>query len=402
MNISHTLKIVISSISSNKTRNFLTMLGILIGVFAIVLMVSIGEGVRQEVNKQIEGLGANIIFVTSGNPAQRTESQRMGPPGMGGFMGVTPLTNQDHQALLTIQGIKVSPLISRSGILSYSDLTDTVQVTGTNYTYLEIASLPLLEGEFLSKTDEDALDKEAVIGYRIYTEILNSDALNKTVYINDIPFKVIGVLKERGISMMGDQDSEVFIPFKVMQDMANNENITTINVSVDSQDEIESVKKEITTVLKDIRGTENFRLTTQSQMLEITGTIIGTLNLALGGIAGVSLLVGGIGIMNIMLVSVAERTREIGIRKAVGARRKDVLWQFLLEAIFLALVGGVLGLLFAYIGSLVLKNFDVPSAITFSSIVIALIFSTIIGVIFGVYPAYRAASLEPIVALRYE
>ncbi|MBT9151479.1 MAG: Macrolide export ATP-binding/permease protein MacB [candidate division WS2 bacterium] len=137
-------------------------------------------------------------------------------------------------------------------------------------------------------------------------------------------------------------------------------------------------------------------------MLEITGTIIGTLNLALGGIAGVSLLVGGIGIMNIMLVSVAERTREIGIRKAVGARRKDVLWQFLLEAIFLALVGGVLGLLFAYIGSLVLKNFDVPSAITFSSIVIALIFSTIIGVIFGVYPAYRAASLEPIVALRYE
>ncbi len=205
------------------------MLGILIGVFAIVLMVSIGEGVRQEVNKQIEGLGANIIFVTSGNPAQRTESQRMGPSGMGGFMGVTPLTNQDHQALLTIQGIKVSPLISRSGILSYSDLTDTVQVTGTNYTYLEIASLPLLEGEFLSKTDEDALDKEAVIGYRIYTEILNSDALNKTVYINDIPFKVIGVLKERGISMMGDQDSEVFIPFKVMQDMANNENITTIN-----------------------------------------------------------------------------------------------------------------------------------------------------------------------------
>lgn len=403
LDISHTLKIVLNSISSNKTRNFLTMLGILIGVFAIVLMVSIGEGVRLDVNKQIESLGSNIIFVTSGNPVQGSGTRRIGPQGMGGgFMGVTPLTNKDYNALLKIKGVKISPVISRSGVLKYSGLTESVQMTGSNYVYSEIASLPLLEGKYFGKRNEDTQEKVVIIGYKIYSEILNSNALNKTVYINDMPFKVIGVLKERGVSMMGNQDTEVYVPYRVMQNIANNENITTIYVSVRSQEEIDRVKKEIITLLKKVRGKENFRLTTQSQILEITGTIIGTLNLALGGIAAVSLLVGGIGIMNIMLVSVAERTREIGIRKAVGARRKDILAQFLLEAVFLSLAGGLLGLLMAYLGSLVLKNFSVPSAITSNSVMVAITFSTFIGVVFGVYPAYRAASLDPIVALRYE
>lgn len=403
MDISHTLKIVLNSITSNKTRNFLTMLGILIGVFAIVLMVSIGEGVRQEVNKQIEGLGSNIIFVTSGNPTQGTGSQRIGPRGMGGdFIGVTPLTNKDYQALLKIKGVKVAPVISRSGVLKHSALIESVQMIGISNAYPEIASLPLLEGKFFSKRNEDTSEKVVIIGYKIYSEILNGNALNKTVYINDMSFKVIGVLKERGTSMMGSQDTEVIVPYKVMQNIANNENITTIYVSVRSQEEIERVKKEITTILIKVRGKENFLLTTQSQILEITGTIISILNLALGGIAAVSLLVGGIGIMNIMLVSVAERTREIGIRKAVGARRKDILAQFLLEAVILSLAGGLLGLFLAYLGSLTLKNFSVPSAITSNSVMVAITFSTIIGVVFGVYPAYRAASLDPIVALRYE
>lgn len=402
MDISHTLKIVVNSIASNKTRNFLTMLGILIGVFAIVLMVSIGEGVRVEVNKQIEGLGSNIIFITSGNPVSGTRTPRIGQGMGGGFMGITPLTNKDYNALLKIKGVKVSPVIIRSGVVKHSSITESVQITGVNYIYPNIASLPLLDGKFFSKRDEDNREKVAIVGYKIYSEILNGNALNKTVYLNDTPFKVIGVLKERGTGMMGGQDTEVYVPYKVMQNIANNENITSIYVSVRSQEEMDRVKKEIITVLKKVRGKENFRLTTQSQILEITGTIIGTLNLALGGIAAVSLLVGGIGIMNIMLVSVAERTREIGIRKAVGARRKDILAQFLFEAVFLSLVGGLLGLLFAFLGSLVLKNFSVPSAITSTSVVLAITFSTIIGVVFGVYPAYRAASLDPIVALRYE
>ncbi len=376
------------------------MLGVIIGVFAIVLITSIGSGVKIEVDKQIQGLGSDVLFIMPGNPS----GTRGGGMAMGrNMIGEEPLKEKDYLSLAKNKEIMVSPVMNRNIEVRKGSESIYAQVIGSNYLYPEITPLPLKEGRFFNKLEDGDRARLAVIGSTIATEFFNGNSIGKQVYLDKIPFKVVGVLKERGTGFMGgDQDSVVYIPYKTLSDLYNVENITMLMVTPKNSQNIDELQKDLINEFIKIRGKENFRISTQAQILEIVGTITGILNLMLGGIAAVSLLVGGIGIMNIMLVSVAERTREIGIRKAVGAKRRDVLSQFLMEAVILSLAGGTVGLLFSYLGTIVLKRFDVPSAITLNSVVVAILFSLFVGVVFGVYPAYKASSLDPIVALRHE
>jgi len=403
------IKIAFQALFLNKLRSFLTMLGIIIGVGAVVAMLSIGVGAQQSIIQSVQGIGSNLIIITPGNPE---EEQNMGAQFM--FSGQqAKLKTDDLQAIereaTLITG--AAPVVFSSSIISYSNNSSQSTVYASTENGREFYNMDIEKGKFYSKSDVSNALNVAVIGQTVIKKLFGKiDPTGKIIKIDGKNFKVIGTLEARGTDTFGnDQDDFISIPVTTAQNkLYGLDSYNMILAQSVSEEDIDAASEEIKSILirhRNIRfgEKEDFSVRNQTQILDVISTITNIFTVVIAGIASISLLVGGIGIMNIMLVSVTERTREIGIRKAIGAKNRDILIQFLVESIVLSVTGGIFGILFAFSVSAILSRFTVlVTSITVFPIIIAFSFSTVIGLFFGIYPAMRAARLNPIDALRYE
>jgi len=397
-------KVAFQAINKNRTRSLLTMLGIIIGVGAVIMTISAGEGATQQVQNQISGLGTNLLMIS-------TKIDHRG--GMNVRMG-RPIGKKDFDLLQknSIWMPKLSPMVA-SGVQAIGPVGNkSTTVYGVSQEYFDILSRDISIGDVFTEEDVNTARKVCVIGETIRKELFSdTDPVGRKIRINKIPFTVVGLLKEEGQGAMGqDQDDMLLAPYTTIQNRlyGHRRGYNMIMASALSEDHIVDAEIEATELLRESHkikegDEDDFEIMTQIELQEITGNVTGILTIILGAIASISLIVGGIGIMNIMLVSVTERTREIGTRLAIGARESDILTQFLIEAIVLSLAGGVLGVIFGIIGNQIIykiTNFFIPTAIY--SILIGFGFSALVGVAFGYFPARKAAKLNPIDALRYE
>lgn len=397
------LKVAFQAIDRNRTRSFLTMLGIIIGVGAVIMTISAGEGAQLSVRNQIASLGNNLLMISTKTERRAGVEVRMG----------RDLNERDLEMLSknSIWMPKVSPLVAVGVQVVGGTAYKASTVYGTSHEYFDIVNRKITQGEAFTETDVNAARKICVIGTTIRNELfLNEDPLGKQVRIDKVPFTVIGLLEEQGEGTMGvDQDNLIIAPYTTVQNrLSGNTNFNMITGSALNEDYMADAKAEAVELLREshhlLQDEENdFEVRTQVELQQITGEITSILTILLGAVAGVSLVVGGIGIMNIMLVSVTERTREIGTRLSLGARESDILTQFLIEAIALSVIGGIFGIVLGVIGNQIIyktTDFFVPTVPY--SILIGFGFSTLIGVAFGYFPARKAAKLNPIDALRYE
>jgi len=395
MKLIESFRIALKALSANKVRSALTMLGVIIGVAAVILLVSIGTGVQSQVTGQISGLGSNLLFAFPGS------FEGGGGGGPGG--GITKQFNTDDveyvQRRIGAQGV-VIPTLQAAAQLRVGNRTKATTLGGTDQNG-DASAGTLESGRWLTRGEVVGASRVAVIGSDVRDEFYpGQEPIGRELDINGQPFKIIGMLTKKGGSLGGSQDNLVYVPITTAQTMLSTRDISAMLVEVADVDSIETVKAQVERALKPRFG-DQFTVFTQEQTLGILSTLLGTLTAMLAGLASISLLVGGIGIMNIMLVSVSERTREIGIRKAVGARTYDILSQFVIEAVMLSVLGGLVGILLGAGGALALQPL-VPAEVTPWAVVLAFVFSAVVGVFFGVYPAYRASRLDPIEALRYE
>ncbi len=415
MNFPELVRTALRGLAANKLRAALTMLGIIIGVAAVITLLSVGRGVEQYVTAQFQGIGSNLLFVFPGGPEEQS-----GP--FDGGSRDQPLTNADGDALsdpfLVPSARAVALEYFGFGSIEYGRQTMSAQVSGVSTNYQQVRQFFVDEGEFISDADERSSARVAVIGQTIVNTLFPEGEfpLGQTIQINNLPFKIVGTLEPKGGGLFGDQDSVVLIPLSTAQQRVFNARapdgqfrLSVVHIQAVSDESMERVADEITAVLRDrhriqFRDEDDFSIVSQNDLISAFGEVTSVLTIFLGAIAGISLLVGGIGIMNIMLVSVTERTREIGLRKALGARRRDILSQFLIEATLLSLLGGLIGILIGAFGSEAVAGFqpDLPVAVTLDSVLLATGFSAVIGLFFGMYPAVRASALNPIDALRYE
>lgn len=403
------IKIAFQALFLNKLRSFLTMLGIIIGVGAVVAMLSIGAGAQQSIIQSVQGIGSNLIIITPGNPE---EEHNLGAQFV--FSGQqAKLKTDDLQAIereaTLITG--AAPVVFSSSIISYSNNSSQSTVYASTENGRELYNMDIEKGKFYSKSDVSNASNVAVIGQTVIKKLFGKiEPTGKIIKIDGKNFKVIGTLEARGTDTFGnDQDDFISIPVTTAQNkLYGLDSYNMILSQSISEKDIDDASAEIESILRrhrDIRfgEKEDFSVRNQTQILDVISTITNIFTVVIAGIASISLLVGGIGIMNIMLVSVTERTREIGIRKAIGAKNRDILIQFLVESIVLSVTGGIFGILFAFSVSAILSRFTVlVTSITVFPIIIAFSFSTVIGLFFGIYPAMRAARLNPIDALRYE
>lgn len=380
----------IKSILSNKLRSLLTMLGIIIGVTAVIALVSLGQGATKNVEEQIQSLGTNLLTV---NIFGRGSS--------------STLSYENAVSLREIEGAQyVAPVKSQNAAVKYGNTSEQFSVLGTNADYLLVRDYRLAGGRFLAQLDLDFNQKVAVIGSETSAGLFgNSNPIGEYVLINGTRYKVVGLLEEKGSSASGANDDVVLIPLTSAERLFQSIGVGTVYVQAASAEVIDSVvpalEKELSSMFRG--NTNSYRVFNQAEMLETVSSVSAMMSLALGGIAGISLLVGGIGIMNIMLVSVTERTREIGIRKAIGAKKRDILTQFLIESIVLSGLGGLLGVALGIgIATLASNLFGMSIVLSSQIVGIAFSFSVIIGILFGMFPANKAASLKPIEALRFE
>ena len=397
MEVKELFKLSFRSLIANKLRSFLTTLGIIIGVFAIIMLVSVGTGLQAYITNQIQGFGSNLIFVIPGNGT--------GGRTPGGVV-VNKLIAQDAVNIETKlrNYASVAPVFQQGGTIKYKNKTvKGSSILGTTANYADTVKNATLEkGIFFTNSQARSGANVAVIGQTIKENLFpQEEAIGKRIFIGNNIYTVIGVVKKRGAIFGIDQDKIVIIPLVSARKQFGVSQINAIYVSANKEEQISFIEKQIKTILLRRLSEDDFTVQSAESSLEIIGNITNILSLALGGIAAISLIVGGIGVANIMLVSVTERTREIGLRKALGAKRSDILKQFLLESVILSLVGGLIGIAFGLIGSLILAQILV-SSVTPWSIILAFTFSILVGVVFGMAPALRASKLNPIDALRYE
>lgn len=414
MNLSQNLRLALGSLFSNKLRALLTMLGIIIGVAAVITLVSVGEGVQDVVISEFEGLGNNLLFVVPGS---------VGPgQGFGAGSAGVDLTNRDVEALSDPFNVPdvlaVAPTYDRPAIITRGGNEVRTTVSGTTPDFTAIRDFHPVLGDFVHEQDVTTAARVAVLGQEVYEALFPNGELpiGETIRINNVNFRVIGLMEEKGGSGFNDQDDVVLVPLNTAQRRLfparrpdGQYRVDQILAQVISEDRQDAAIAEMQLTLRQTRGItfrdeDDFTILSQAEVVGALSQITGVLTIFLGVIAGISLLVGGIGIMNIMLVSVTERTREIGLRKAVGAKRRDILWQFLIEAMVLASVGGVIGLLLGAGGSYLISALSdtLEPSLAWNSVVLAILFSAAVGLFFGIYPATRAAGLNPIDALRYE
>ncbi len=400
-----TLRIALKALARNKLRAFLTMLGIIIGVGAVIAMVAIGEGAKATIRAQIAGLGTNVLVIVPGTSNQG--GVRVG------FGSVNTLVDGDARAILReIRAVAyVSPVLRRPEQLVAGNLNWGSLVQGVAPEFQQIREWQVAEGRYLHDGDMESAAKVAVIGETVARNLFgNDDPIDAVIRIRNIPFRVVGVLAPKGQTGQGtDQDDTVMIPYTTMQKRLMRITwLQSIVVKAVNAERVQEAQEQITSLLRQRHRIgpdrdDDFNVRNLSDIAEAATTTARVMAVLLGSVASISLLVGGIGIMNIMLVSVTERTREIGIRMAVGARRRDIMLQFLVEAVVMAGMGGVIGILLGIGSSEVLKDWaQWPTLIDPTIVAVAFLFSGAVGVFFGFYPARKASNLDPIDALRYE
>ncbi|KKP69175.1 MAG: ABC transporter, permease protein [Candidatus Moranbacteria bacterium GW2011_GWE1_35_17] len=396
---------VIWSLMGNKVRSGLTILGIVIGIASVITMVGIGQGSKKSIETQIESIGSNLIMIMPGSQSVGGVRQSSG--------SAQTLTEEDVSAIKDkVDNIKaIAPSVTGNYQITAKNNNTRTQVIGTTDDYAMVKNVTLDSGLFFSENQVRSSAKVAVIGPDTSESLFGTEAnpVGQTIRINNVIFQVIGVTTAKGGSGFNNQDDVVYVPMKTSQNyLAGNDYISNINITVETQDAMTQAQEDIQAVLLEthkIASTDDadFRIMNQNEIISTASSITGTITILLSSIAGISLLVGGIGIMNMMLTTVTERTREIGLRKAVGVRKFYINMQFLAEAITLTFIGGVTGVILGFVASYLLTVFfSLSSSISLSSVLLSFGVSAAVGIIFGFYPARRAANLSPIEALRYE
>ena len=412
-----------TALLANKVRTGLTVLGIVIGIGSVISMVAIGTGAQESVQKSIQSIGSNLLMVRPGS--QRGPGQ---PVSQGQGSAVT-LTLEDSNAIKdSVSSIQsIAPVVSGNYQVVANGQNTRTSISGTTPDYVSVRNLGIEAGQFFTNEQNARLAKVAVLGPDVVDALFGdgtssddtsssttstvdpSDVIGQKIRINGIDFTVIGTTASKGGSGFGSEDDVIYVPLSTaMQYLSGSEALSIINITIENESEMDAASNEITALLRERHGlsgddTSDFRVMNQSDIVETATSVTSTFTLLLGAVAGISLLVGGIGIMNMMLTTVTERTREIGLRKAIGAKRRDISRQFLIESIVLTFCGGILGVALGWVAALLFSKFgSMTTQVSLSSVLIAFGVSAAIGVLFGWYPARRAASLNPIEALRYE
>ena len=408
MDIGQAIIEALESLSANKLRSGLTILGIVIGVGAVIAMLAVGQGAQNSITSTINGIGVNLLFVTPGNRQVQLRN-------------IQPLTIDDANALndpINAPDVAaVAPVVSVEATAALGRNTDSPNVSGVTANFQSVRNVTLIDGSWITDQQVTQLASVAVIGTDVADNLFGTrdNLIGQEIRLNNQPFRIIGVKTPQGGSSFGSADDVVYVPITTAQTRLSNrgrQRVNMIFVSATSSDTINQAVNEVSQILRTRHrtalGADDFTVTSQQDILSTAQSVTGTLTIFLGGVAGISLLVGGIGIMNIMLVSVTERTREIGLRKALGARKRDILIQFLTESALLSLMGGIIGIGLGWVISAIVGRVassggnTLTPVIGANAILLATVFSTAVGLFFGLYPANRAASLVPVEALRYE